>query len=73
MNIPLEIFEVDYNVSPNGVNSFEIYDVEQGLFDAPPVYETDDLTKAVRYCYDLGLNFTVRPLAHWEQEQKYNV
>jgi hypothetical protein len=72
MNIPLEILEISYDVSPGGINSFEVYDTEHNFFD-PPIYETEDLTKAVRFCYDLGLNFTVRPLAQWEREQANNV
>jgi hypothetical protein len=73
MNIPLEILEVAFDVSPDGVNTFEVYDTERNFFDTPPIYETKDLTKAVRFCYDMGLNFTVRPLAQWEREQQYNV
>ena len=68
----LEILEIDYSVSPGGVNSFEVYDI----WDYPhsvPIYETEDLTSAVKYCYDLGQDFTVRTLAAWEREQSENV
>ena len=68
----LEIFEIDYSVSPGGVNSFEVYD-PINYPDSPPIYETEDLTEAVQYCYNLGQNFTVHTLAQWEQEQLENV
>jgi hypothetical protein len=67
MNTPLEILEIDYSVSPGGVNSFEVYDVENDFF-SPPIYETEDLTDAVQFCYNLGINFTVRTLARWNRE-----
>ena len=70
---PLEILEVDYSVSPGGVNLFEVYDTESDFFDSPPIYESENLTDAVKFCYDLGLNFTVRTLAQYEREQLQNV
>ena len=67
----LEIFEIDYSVSPGGVNSFEVMD---GRFpDSPPLYETEDLTAAVQYCYNLGRDFTVRTLAEYYKEESLNV
>ena len=72
-NIPLEILEIDYSVSPGGINSFEVYDTESDFFDSPPIYESDNLTDAVKFCYDLGLNFTVRPLAQYYREVDSNV
>lgn len=73
MNIPLEILEIDYSVSPGGVNSFEVYDTEEDMFMEPPIFETESLVEAVKFCYNLGVNFTVRTLAQWEKEQAFNV
>lgn len=64
----LEILEVDYSVSPGGVNLFEVYDTQEEIPMSPPIYETEDLTDAVNYCYNLGQDFTVRTLAQWERE-----
>jgi len=63
----LEILEVEYSCSPGGVDTFEVYDKS----DIPlgvPIYETESLTDAVQYCYNLGRDFTVRTLAQWHQE-----
>ena len=64
----LEILEVDYSVSPGGVNLFEVYDTNEVIPMSPPIYETEDLTSAVKFCYDLGQDFTVRTLAQWYRE-----
>ena len=69
----LEIVEIDYSVSPGGVNLFEVYDTQEEIPMSPPIYESEDLTKAVRFCYNLGQDFTVRTLASWEREQANNV
>ena len=67
----LQIFEIDYSVSPGGINSFEVYD---GRFpDSPPLYESADLTSAVQYCYNLGRDFTVRTLSEYYREESLNV
>ena len=67
----LVIYEVDYSVSPGGINSFEVYD---GRFpDSPPLYESEDLTPAVQFCYNLGRDFTVFTLAEYYKEEKLNV
>jgi hypothetical protein len=65
---PLEIIEINYAVSPGGVDAFEVYDTSdvQGL--NPPLYETEDLTQAVKFCYNLGQDFTVRTLAQYYRE-----
>lgn len=68
MITPLEILEVDYSVSPGGVNLFEVYDTQEIIPMTPPIYETEDLTDAVKYCYNLGLDFTVRTVAQWNKE-----
>ena len=64
----LEILEIDYSVSPNGVNAFEVYDTYEPSPMSPPIYETDELTDAVKFCYNLGQDFTVRTLAQWYKE-----
>ena len=69
----LEIIEIDYEVSPGGVNSFEVYDRQELDPVSLPIYESEDLTDAVRFCYDLGEDFSVRTLAAWEKEQSRNV
>ena len=66
----LEILEVAYDVSPGGVRTFEIYD--KGEFSDPvdiPIYETESLTDAVEYCYNLGKDFIVRTYAEWEMRE----
>lgn len=64
----LEILEIEYSVSPGGVDSYEIYDKT----DIPlscPIYETESLTDAVQYCYNLGQDFVVRTLAAWHRNE----
>ena len=69
----LEILEIDYSCSPGGVNSFEVYDRQEIEPVSLPLYESENLTDAVKFCYDLGQDFTVRTLASWEREQARNV
>jgi hypothetical protein len=64
----LEIVEVEYSCSPGGIDLFEVYDKS----DIPlgvPIYETEELTKAVLFCYNLGKDFTVRTLAEWNERE----
>jgi hypothetical protein len=64
----LEIVEIEYSVSPGGVDSYEVYD----KLDIPlsvPIYETESLTDAVQYCYNLGQDFTVRTVAAWHRNE----
>ena len=66
----LEILEVACEVSPGGVRTFEIYD--KGDYSDPvslPIYETESLTDAVQFCYDLGKDFIVRTYAEWEMRE----
>ena len=63
----LEILEVNYSVSPGGVDTFEIYDLDEPM--SIPIFETESLTEAVQYCYNLGKDFTVRTYAEWEMRQ----
>jgi hypothetical protein len=64
----LEIVEVEYSCSPGGVDSYEVYDKS----DIPlsiPIYETESLTDAVQYCYNLGQDFIVRTVAAWHRNE----
>jgi len=63
----LEILEVEYSCSPGGVDTFEVYD-KSNITASVLIYETESLTDAVQYCYNLGRDFTVRTLAQWHQE-----
>ena len=66
----LEILEVAYDVSPGGVRTFEIYD-KMDISDPVqlPIYETESLTDAVEFCYNLGKDFIVRTYAEWEMRE----
>ena len=63
----LEILEVNYSVSPGGVDTFEVYDLDEPM--SIPIYETESLTDAVEYCYNLGKDFIVRTYAEWEMRE----
>jgi hypothetical protein len=65
----LEILEVAYDVSPGGVRTFEIYDKSEMDPVQIPLFETESLTEAVEYCYNLGKDFTVRTYAEWEMRE----
>ncbi len=65
----LEIVEIEYSCSPGGVDSYEVYDKT----DIPlsiPIYETESLTDAVQYCYNLGQDFIVRTVAAWHRNEE---
>jgi hypothetical protein len=66
----LEILEVAYEVSPGGVRTFEVYDKGDNydIMDIP-IYETESLTEAVQYCYNLDKDFIVRTYAEWEMRE----
>jgi len=64
----LEILEVEYSCSPGGVDTFEVYD-KTDISDRP-IYESESLTDAVQYCYNLGRNFTVQTIAAWHKEME---
>jgi hypothetical protein len=67
----LEILEVEYSCSPGGIDLFEVYD-KSDIPLSVPIYETESLTEAVQFCYNLGKDFTVRTLAEWnERELEY--
>ena len=63
----LEILEMQYSCSPGGIDTFEVYDKTEIM--SVPIYETESLTKAVQFCYNLGKDFTVRTLAEWETRE----
>ena len=66
----LEILEVNYSCSPGGVDMFEVYDrLDIDPIVNLPIYETDSLTDAVQYCYNLGKDFIVRTYAEWEMRE----
>ena len=66
----LEILEVNYSVSPGGIDTFEVYDIgPDHEIMGIPIYETESLTEAVQYCYNLGKDFIVRTYAEWEMRQ----
>jgi hypothetical protein len=64
----LEILEVNYSCSPGGVDMFEVYDKSDIPLDIP-IYETQSLTEAVQFCYNLGKDFIVRTYAEWEERE----
>jgi len=66
----LEILEVNYSCSPGGIDLFEVYDVgPDHEIMGIPIYETESLTDAVTYCYNLGKDFIVRTYAEWEMRE----
>ena len=65
----LEILEVNYSCSPGGVDTFEVYDKSEIEPVSLPIYETESLTEAVQYCYNLGKDFIVRTYAEWEMRE----
>ena len=64
----LEILEVEYSCSPGGIDLFEVYD-KSDIPLSVPIYETESLTEAVLFCYNLGKDFTVRTDAEWEERE----
>jgi hypothetical protein len=66
----LEILEVAYDCSPGGVRTFEVYDkLDIDPIVNLPIYETESLTDAVEYCYNLDKDFIVRTYAEWEMRE----
>lgn len=66
----LEILEVAYEVSPGGVRTFEVYDkLDIDPIVNLPIYETESLTDAVEFCYNLDKDFIVRTYAEWEMRE----
>ena len=65
----LEILEVNYSCSPGGVDTFEVYDKSEIEPVSLPIYETESLTDAVMFCYNLGKDFIVRTYGEWESRE----
>ncbi len=66
----LRIYEIDYSVSPGGVNEYEVYSMdEEDLFD-PPIFVSEHLVEALDFCQDLGVEYEVRTLAQYEKENE---
>jgi hypothetical protein len=65
----LEILEVNYSCSPGGIDTFEVYDKSEIEPVQLPIYETESLTEAVMFCYNLGKDFIVRTYAEWESRE----
>lgn len=65
----LEILEVEYSCSPGGVDSYEVYEIDHVQMDCP-IYETESLTDAVKFCYNLGQDFIVRTVAAWHRNEE---
>jgi hypothetical protein len=68
-DVSLEILEVAYDCSPGGTRTFEIYDRSEIEPVSLPIYETESLTEAVQYCYNLDKDFIVRTYAEWEMRE----
>ena len=64
----LEIVEMEYSCSPGGIDTFEVYD-KTDIPLSMPIYETESLTEAVLFCYNLGKDFTVKTLAEWNERE----
>ena len=64
----LRIYEIDYSVSPGGINSFEVYNDLDNHVCPYPLYETPNLIDACNWAYNQGCNFTVYTLAQNELE-----
>ena len=70
--IQLEILEVNYSISPGGIDEFEVYSLDERDFYDPPIFTSTSLTEAVRFCYNLGKDFVVRTSAQWEERELAN-
>jgi hypothetical protein len=67
--IDLRIVEVAYDVSPGGERSFEVYSAHEDDIYEPPMFSTEDLHKAVDYCYELDLDFEIKTFAAWSKDE----
>jgi hypothetical protein len=63
----LEVYEINYAVSPGGVDSFEV--MKYGI--ARPIFESESFTETMEFCYNQEEDFTVHTLPayfkEWEQ------
>ena len=70
--IQLEILEVNYSISPGGIDEFEVYSLDERDFYDPPIFTSTSLAEAVQFCYNLGKDFVVRTFAQWEERELAN-
>ena len=64
----LRIYEIDYSVSPGGINQFEVYPDLNMHEDGYPLYETNSLADACLFAYNLGCNFKVYTLSQYHKQ-----
>jgi hypothetical protein len=68
-DVKLEILEVNYSISPGGIDEFEVYSLDERDHSNPPIFSSPSLAESVQFCYELGKDFTVRTLAQWEEKE----
>lgn len=61
--VPLKVYEINYAVSPGGVDSFEVY--QDGI--SRPIFESESFTETMEFCYNQQKNFTVHTLTAYEK------
>jgi exonuclease VII small subunit len=61
--VPLKVYEINYAVSPGGVDSFEVY--QDGI--SRPIFESESFTETMEFCYNQEKNFTVHTLVAYEK------
>jgi hypothetical protein len=59
----LEIYEIDYSVSPGGINMFEVYD-EAGQY----ITDFTNMVDAHNWCNAMEENYTVHLLTTYHRE-----
>ena len=64
----LRIYEIDYSVSPGGINSFEVYPDLNMHEDGYPLYETESIADACLFAYNQGCNFKVYTLSQYHKQ-----
>lgn len=73
MSNKLRILENDLSLFSDNTKNYEVYDIAyEGIIDAPPLFASDSLYKAVDFCYNLGYDFEVRTLSQTNREAKMN-
>jgi hypothetical protein len=59
----LDIYEIDYSVSPGGINSFEIYD-ESGAY----ITDFDNMIEAHNWCNAMEEDYTVHLISTYHRQ-----
>jgi len=59
----LTVYEIDYSVSPGGINSFEIYD-ESGQY----ITEFDHMIEVHKWCNAMEEDYTVHLLSTYHRQ-----